>query len=417
MNAPTKKSIQPKDVFEQELFELMQNTPQGVEDELMLKKDDQYIGQLSAAKVRSLFVLYETECKQLMVKKSNEEEYVPLFQHSLFQRRRPQLVSSSQLSKETVESLMVLKNGIKQGPYTIDELKELVHECQILPTDYLSIDHGETWTKIFSYEEFDRRNYIQTELPSTPEQEVLNKNSKAMSSEHFETEALTGLAYLGNLRSGKSREQAKKHYEGDVTNPSMTNPMKNDVDQFHYFWVGLFFISFAGIIMVLLTWNSSRPKLEAQQSSQPQAISQQEKVQQKLMEARSGQTPPPPKLTGQPVINNNRAPSGESLENVPTPRVQRLQNRAQAARTSLAESRGAKEAFADRAFENEADDYVYDNGDGPYEQDPVRSRVSRQTLDPESEYDDWASTLGGRAPANDESEPYADDAMDLFEDY
>lgn len=422
MSSSSKQPKHAGEVFEIKLVELIQSTPQGVEGDLMIQKDGQYLGDLSATKLRSLFKHHEEECKELLVKNASESDYVPLFQHSLFQRRRPQLVSSSHLTKEATEDIFVLKNGIKQGPYTFEELKVLVKECQVLPTDYLSTNQGETWAKIFSYEEFDRRNYTQPDLPSAPKSEVLNTHLQSATSQNHETEALTGLAYLGNLRTGKSREHAKKQYDGDITNPSMKNPLKGDVDKFHYFWVGLFFVSFAGIIMVLLTWNSSKPQLEAQDAnpSPQQVTSQQAKVQQQLVESRRGQTPPTPKLTGQPIQRANTvAPPPTPIENVPAPRVQRLQKRAQASRTSLIQSRGAREALADQDNESEQyDDYAYDNGDTPYEQDPVRSRVSRQTLNPDTEQQDWASTLsGGRAPAAYEDDPYADDAMDLFEDY
>jgi hypothetical protein len=409
-----------KDLFIHELQELVATSTPETEC-VQVNYDGTPVGLVDAKLLRELALVYEEECELLTVKRPSESKPVALYEHPLFQRRRPQLVQASTLS-ETTEQYFVMKKEATLGPLTREELIQEIKEAHVLPTDLISNDQGLSWNKLYTYNEFDRRSYVQGQLPSGPDLEdleVLQSLSENHAVEESETEAIAGLAFLGNLQRGKGHEISKNSYAGDVTDPNRVNPLRAD-ENFQYYWVALFFLSLAGLAMVILTWNSSTPPVE-----QTAAQARQEAI-------RESQAGPVQRLQGTPIPSQQR---GARPPERPSGQIER--SRGQAARTgraiqprrvgasapsarSFAESSSFRRAMDHDESNENYDDYdrdLYDDATDPYEQDPVRSRVSRETLDPDGDLDNWASALT-RAPAYDDAEMYdEDEPIDLFDDY
>jgi len=156
------------------------------------------------------------------------EKWAPFFKITQFQRRKPKLVPMQSL--KTVDEFYLLVKGVKKGPFTLGEVKNLAKEKKIPLNIQTSIDKGESWIKLFEHHEFDRRLLKNKEdLPFSPtnqvfEQETANlktyidKNKK----EHDEQDAIIGLAFIGQ---GHDKGQRIKD---NHTEPTHSHEVKND---------------------------------------------------------------------------------------------------------------------------------------------------------------------------------------------
>ncbi|MBC77618.1 MAG: hypothetical protein CME64_16555 [Halobacteriovoraceae bacterium] len=131
------------------------------------------------------------------------EKWKSFYTISEFQRRRPKLVPAQGLINS--ESFLVLTNGQKNGPYTLDELKQKVAQKEIVLNQEVSVDDGKTWIKLYEHHAFDRRlRQNQEELPFQPEPELFSKTEEEMYSKVVslaqkkeDSTAISGLAYIG----------------------------------------------------------------------------------------------------------------------------------------------------------------------------------------------------------------------------
>ena len=102
--------------------------------------------------------------EQALASRSDETEWKPFWEHTQFQRRKPQIVQGS-----TYEGpFWIMDQGLKTGPFTLREIDKKL-EMEILSmTDHISIDEGHTWLKVYQIEGFDRRNLNPDDLPIAP---------------------------------------------------------------------------------------------------------------------------------------------------------------------------------------------------------------------------------------------------------
>lgn len=142
-----------------------------------------------------------------------QQVWVPLFKAPEFQRRRPQLIPRSDAVEN--KEFHLLQNGQKAGPFTLEHVSQKIDEKQLLITDLISIDQGESWMKIFECPYFDRRHRVlrddpQTPLPAPPHEDFFAKSQEELKllrpleklhEVNDEEEGLIGLAYIGKLRS------------------------------------------------------------------------------------------------------------------------------------------------------------------------------------------------------------------------
>lgn len=422
------------ELFKHELNELVSSAKSNSENDprpelVELQHNEEAIGLVEIEALRELVLLYEEESTDLTIKRPNEESFLSLFEHPLFQRRRPQLVAQDTLTVES-ETYFVLKKGSTLGPYSKQELIDEVKKAHVIPTDLISNDEGQTWSKLYHYQEFDRRIYTQTQLPSGPDIDQLpSAQKKGSSIEESEKEAITGLAFLGNLQRGKGHDIIKKSYAGDATDPNRQVP-KASQDPFQFFWVALFFLSLAGLLMVVITWKT--PSGDQVASERLESIEAAQQAARAPANAPVIEGTPLPTNRNQPTrINQRPQAQQQAQESIETPRNRQVQERIQSAQArrlqraesrprSLSESQGFRDAMAreDRQDDLYADDSYYDDASDPYEQDPVRSRISRGTVNPDDDHDNWAEGLM-RSPASADpyDDPYAEEPLDLFDDY
>lgn len=131
------------------------------------------------------------------------EEWKSFYSLPEFQRRRPKLVPAQNLIKN--ESFLVLENGQKTGPLSLEELKEKIEARQVSLNQEISVDEGKSWLKIYEHHAFDRRARAgQEELPFQPSMDVFHHGDETISNKILSLQkdkedgrVITGLAFIG----------------------------------------------------------------------------------------------------------------------------------------------------------------------------------------------------------------------------
>ena len=155
--------------------ELKQNTLSIEEIEKQeLSKEDLYevkIGSVILGPYSRDFLKTYTEEKNLtdfnvLIKTMESILWVPILQHPSFFSGETTPPDSKR------QSFYLLVNGRKVGPYRIEDIDFKVSNNEILFTDLVSIDAGDSWKKLYEIEGFDLRRHTEGELPSAPTGDV-----------------------------------------------------------------------------------------------------------------------------------------------------------------------------------------------------------------------------------------------------
>jgi hypothetical protein len=152
------------------------------------------------------------------------EKEKPFFQNTKFQRRKPKLVSLQGV--ESDDEFYLLIKGVKKGPYSLNDVKQMVDKREIALNNLASMDKGQSWIKIFEHHEFDRRLLKnKEELPFSPNENVLSNSESITIKKGKETdEALVGLAFIGrgNDKGNKVKSFSQSGSEDEQT-PAQSN--------------------------------------------------------------------------------------------------------------------------------------------------------------------------------------------------
>lgn len=316
------------------------------------------------------------------------EDWVAILQHPFFQRRKPQLVARNDLNIEH-EEFYLLHDGKKSGPHSATDIDDKLKHGQILVSDQISADGGHSWGRVYEIEEFDRRNITASgELPFMPEWQVfnnsfdevekdltqLNSNSKAI-----ETDAIASLAYLENLQSGKAGKSSPKTLE--LSSESAPIP-KVVVAAVCAIAAGLTFAA----------WLASRP-IEPLSSSSNVPDNARSIATQNKRQAQ----PVAPSRLGQDVVKN-KTPLAE--------RVINKVNKNNASSGGFRKSKAFRDSVVrpiDRDSNRNDDEFTYEN-DRPLEQDPIGSKLSKESIYPDEDYQQelLEETDGGQANYEDD---------------
>lgn len=324
-----------------------------------------------------------------------------IFSHPFFQRRKPQLVSTDNFS-ESQEDVFLLVEGQKRGPYSVSEVHVLIDTKEILLTDMVSFDQGHTWKKLYQYEDFDRRELSQGNLPESPGWEIFKESNQEIENEllnpkeeQIETNAIAGLAFLENLKSGKTSSAYNKSTikeEEKIEEPiqeaeTIPFPKQNIVQEekasanpkIKYAYAAAIFFLLSGSLFFLTNGNSNKRSMASKSADAPV-------------------------LEGQPLENEDTESSknvrGKARSNTYRSAIVKKKNGPRSRRPASITDTDAfqqRRKLSDDPYEyNDKDPYDdmvknddvydYDQGDTPVQQDPVRAKVDKKTIDPEESY-------------------------------
>ena len=238
-------------------------------------------------------------------------EWKPLFEHPLLQKRSPQLVSKEELEPETHEDFYVLKNGRKFGPFRFEQIEDKIQIQQILFTDLISVDGGETWAKIYEISSFNRRRKKEGDLPPPPQEKIFKdgnkrqKESLKSGGRSGEAEAMALLAKIG----------AKKP---DATAPeTLEDEDDNKADKSFKKFVGIIILG----VFILGGFFVVKKFALKDKKSLTKSKSKRSRVSKKLFKPKNRNSKSkvsPSKINGQiggSPGNNSRTNSGKTLTN------------------------------------------------------------------------------------------------------
>ncbi|MEA9358325.1 hypothetical protein SHI21_18970 [Bacteriovorax sp. PP10] len=346
----------------------------------MKDKEDTSLGFIAVYDLKAYVFENEDEAGEYSVRNIDSTDWAPVFSHPFFQRRKPQLVPLSGLAQDNDQQYFILKNGQKTGPFEKFELLSMLEEKEILLTDMVTTNAGHTWMKLFQVENFDRRVLKESDqLPGVPAQAVMNTND-SVNINNPETEAISSLAYLSNVKRGKSVERDKvETYRADTTVQNSSSSL--------YKWLlvgSILGIGYFGFHI--------KNQLNSPFKSEAPVIGEQAEMLNPV--EISGRTPPQtnPSATRQLGEKrnfnqvNDTARSGKFEQRV-------LQPIKPVARKSFMDTSKYQNTRND-APPAEDPNYFYDNTSA-MELDPVRAQVSKEN------YDNSAAEGEGPIPSND----------------
>lgn len=349
-------------------------------------------------------------------------DWKEIFTHQFFQRRKPQLISSEDFPDE-YEQAFVLIEGQKEGPYTHDEVNALIDEKELLLTDQVSFDGGQTWRKLFEYEDFDRRNHQQSNLPESPGWDVFKESNTEINqqlsnpSEHKQEEdALAGLAFLENLKSGKTAKSFDKVALRPGEIPDQDSTEEQDIPEVPQNVVAhpatlkqqenatatnkktknyAYATAVAVMLMSSVYFLTSDPKTannaqtaQSTQTSQdaPTLEPVKNQAQNKAAQKNSYRSP---------RLKARTNPRTRKPASITTTDSFRRDDRRMDEDPYYGNQQDSYDNYKDdyqdsyqESAYNEEEVYDYDRGETPVQQDPIRARLDKKTIDPEKEYYD-----------------------------
>jgi hypothetical protein len=331
-----------------------------------IKDSSASLGFISLYDLKAYVFEHEEEAKSYYVKNIDSIEWKNIFEHPFFQRRKPQLVSTDSLKDADDLEFFILQKGQKVGPYEKYELVEMIEKREILLSDMISVNAGHTWIKLHQVDGFERRSLKESsQLPGMPDGHFLKKSSEAVNTIGETTDAITSLAYLGNIKRGKSLER-EQYSSLEKEKEKEKNGRKNSTSI--YKW--LLYASIVGIIYFLINIKSNLSSPFS--SNQASPVGEQAEMLTPVEMPSSIPNNNGAQNSRNNVFDQRRSGKFEQRR-MPPPRP--------AARKSFMETTKFKDATASPG-ELPADEanYFYDNA-APMELDPVRAQISKENFD------------------------------------
>jgi hypothetical protein len=342
------------------------------------------LGFISLYDLKAYVFEHEDEALEYFVKNIDSVDWVGVFEHPLFQRRKPQIVSTNTPETESDLEFYILKNGQKNGPYEKNELLSMLDEKRILLTDMVSFNAGHTWMKLYQAENFDRRTLKESDqLPGVPTSVIAMPN-EVVSTLGPVTDAISSLAYLSNVKRGKTIEREKiEVYQADSSFKSNQSSMYKWLLIASIIGIGYFLYHIKGQLLspfsrpeVSSIGEQTSPMLTPVEMADPTAPHTNPSARSQLGEQ-----------SGMNQVNNQARTGGkfESRQMRPIRPVNRK---------SFMDTSKYQVIKNSNAPDETDPNYFYDNTSA-MELDPVRAQVSKEN------FDNGGATADGPIPSSD----------------
>lgn len=345
-----------------------------------IKDQETSLGYISLYDLKAYVLEHEKETGDYLVRNIDSKEWTPVFEHPYFQRRKPQLVSASALSSEDEQQFFILRQGQKTGPYEKYELVSMLESKELLLTDMVSGNAGHTWMRLYQVDGFDRRILKESDqLPGVPSK-IINQGNESVVELPPETEAISSLAYLSNVKRGKSIERERVEFkDATVTTAGNQSSIYKVLLVASIIGIGYFLFHIKNQLSSPFKSETASPVGEQAQMLTP--------VEMTEPTDPAGSSQVGERKHYNQVNNQGRSPGGkfESRSLNPIKPNQRK---------SFMETGKYQEIKNSDAGGEEDPNYFYDNTSA-MELDPVRSQVSKEN------YDSASADSEGPIPASD----------------
>jgi len=176
----------------------------------LVNHNDELFGPFNENDVKACFFSNPEEYQNTLVCNMQDAQWVPVFKHKTFQRRKPQLLAvaseeSEQLEIDSNSQIYLLKHGQKIGPITLNDLNTKIDEKAILMTDFLSIDQGKSWQKVYQYPVLNRREVLNADHLPNANLKVDIKTPLQIIKNDIEQD-VAGLAFIHRLKNAQAVE-------------------------------------------------------------------------------------------------------------------------------------------------------------------------------------------------------------------
>lgn len=175
-----------------------------------------------------LYSLEDKASEYVAANYSNKEEWKAVFSWEKLQRRKPQLVALATTNVQ--EHFYLLDNGSKIGPFTQEDVLQKLNSKELIYSDFISLDKGVSWLKIFELPQFDRRSQNEGQpLPLSPNDDT------------FRQSHVRGLMAVENNQTNKDMllifaTSAKKKLEAFI---SLNNQEEIKKPKFNFKYLGM----------------------------------------------------------------------------------------------------------------------------------------------------------------------------------
>lgn len=177
--------------------------------------EDRIFGPYETSQLRTYIKDHEYLFTKTSIYNLEEEKWYNTFSLSQFQRRKPEVVKKDESLH--IEGFYLIINGQKNGPYSQNEVQNLLDSNQITSTSELSLDKGKSWIKVYEYHAFDRRSKKSNqELPFQPSQAILEKMAKTKEeiiNTKDQEEAIVELAFIGHQKNIDAENSAQQNMQ------------------------------------------------------------------------------------------------------------------------------------------------------------------------------------------------------------
>lgn len=341
--------------------------------------DDKIVGNIHQDELKK-YIANNNEIidKEILVKKIDGLEWTPVFEHVVFQRRKLQVIKNN--NDNNNEQYYLIEKGQSKGPFTKNQVQQKLDNKETLQTNDISHD-GISWCKIYEHSDFDRRKTNLTVLPDLPTDQIFDKSKNEVEIHLLNSieldqddEAISNLAYMGQLTSIKdiNFSAIQEEQEKISTSQEYSNYRKRKF--------AIYFSIFFAVIATALILNGmffNRPSDSTQQSDTKSKariynrspVSTNTKVKKNKIITRSIAS----------KIKEPRKPVAKKIKKTELKRVASKQIKS--FKSSIFYKNKTIRKMSDNAIST--DDYYYDENNLPVEQDPVRSKLAKETIDPE----------------------------------
>jgi len=311
---------------------------------VVLVNDHQY-GPLNSKDLTELTKFEPGSLNLVLFREDSELPWSLLAEHPVFNRRQ----GSSQSSRTILDSneFYHLKNGIKQGPYKFQVLEQMMAAKEINYTDYISLDNGQTWVYLYQLERFDRRDQNSEDLPHLPKLEIFDQSEIDAHENHYKREVDEDLSVMTQLIQ---KPDNAKNSVSEKNIPFQMTSKKWGAIASVFVVVGMLFM-FSGPSKTERGPASQDVQASIETKDEAQKVKQQEPVKNAKSKRAFERRPP---TTFRPAKTKSFTESDAYKE--------------------------SQERLGEHMREENDDTAEVEDSD-PYEYDPVRSKVSKETMD------------------------------------
>lgn len=334
---------------------------------VVLINDHQY-GPLSSNDLKEIAKYEPSALSLLLFREDNELPWNLLAEHPAFNRRQetglagPAILDSNEFYH--------LKNGIKHGPYKFQDLEQMITAKVISYTDHISLDNGQNWVYLYQLERFDRRDQNSEDLPHLPKLEIFDQSEIDAHENKYEREVDEDLSQMSQLI--QKTEVIKSNVPETTSIPFQLSPKK---------WGAI--AGVAILIFSLFLFRGKEESVRAPASSINNEAAAQEQDSMKMQQSEK--------------VKKKSTTTKRSFERRPPTTSKPTQTKSFTESEAFKSSREKLGEHMREEIEDTADNEDID----PYEYDPVRSKVSKETMDRINDNENIDDL--DRAPASEES--------------